>query len=445
MGRSNPRKSRNAPALEPLEDRRLLSLLSLTGLSSARSGPAPTVPDHADLAPPIRGPIVPMGDRNFATADRGDQALGTSHAADQTFAPTGQGGQALWPGGSTTASSTDAGSTCLASTNQDSSRSEADFPTSSGAAPIADTWTPGSPVDPGATPTPGQAAQAAGSSGPAFSPSPSPPILMARATTAGDTTDARTSPGDSPSPSPAIATAALSFATPVHAASSDSAVRQPGVTAPPGLHVETGSEDSSGWPGHPAGGDATLALIGPPGPGSDASPIAGSRGSAAFGSPNGLIASPASQARGNLDPGLAKGAGEGRAIAEGPGSQPLGTGTAESPEGRPDLALVEVGEPTETPDPRLADLIVDLLPSGRASLEGIVDRFLEPLDGLSVAMPGRDASIGLLAASLTVAATVLAVEVTLRSRRDREADGIDEEGGQFVDFPGLPSLGRGTP
>jgi hypothetical protein len=167
------------------------------------------------------------------------------------------------------------------------------------------------------------------------------------------------------------------------------------------------------------------------------------RGSATSSMTSGLGSITAS-ARVVLDAGSAKGVTEGRSPGETPRT------SIEVPEGVEDwagdgnLARSQVGAELDRPDPQLADMIMSLMPFDRSSLEGIVDRFLEPLDGLSSSVLGGNGPMNLLTASLTLAVTVLTVDVSLRIRRsleeERDGDGAEE----FIGFPGLPGLGRGS-
>lgn len=151
-----------------------------------------------------------------------------------------------------------------------------------------------------------------------------------------------------------------------------------------------------------------------------------------------------SQAHTAPDPGLGKGVSESREPVEGPGvsieGDGIGTGEAE-PE---PLAIASVGEGVERPDPQFADMILSLVPVDRSALEGMVERFLDPLEGFSPSIAGWNGPMGLLAASLTVAATVLAVDISLRIRRAREDGGEAEGDDDIIGFPGLPGLGKGA-
>jgi hypothetical protein len=94
-------------------------------------------------------------------------------------------------------------------------------------------------------------------------------------------------------------------------------------------------------------------------------------------------------------------------------------------------------ETIKLPEPDLAGMIQSVLPFDRSAMDGAIDQLFEPFDGLATSMPELRGPLGLITASLTVAATVVAVEVALRIRRSREEDlgGEDVEG--LTTFPGI--------
>jgi hypothetical protein len=87
----------------------------------------------------------------------------------------------------------------------------------------------------------------------------------------------------------------------------------------------------------------------------------------------------------------------------------------------------------EVAEPQLAGMIQSFLPFDRAAMETAIDRFLEPFEGLASSMPELRGPMGWITASLTAAATVVAVEVAIRLRRAREPElSLDEEDGLTI-------------
>jgi hypothetical protein len=121
----------------------------------------------------------------------------------------------------------------------------------------------------------------------------------------------------------------------------------------------------------------------------------------------------------------------------GPEREPAG---AEAP--LPDRGAPAEGEAVEVqvPAAQAAQLLTHFLPFDQASLESAIDGLLEQLDDLGAGRVGWPTSMGLLPASLALAAAALAAETALRlRRRDDEAIAAAGDGEvALARFPGLP-------
>jgi hypothetical protein len=113
-----------------------------------------------------------------------------------------------------------------------------------------------------------------------------------------------------------------------------------------------------------------------------------------------------------------------------PAETPIGSGeltrVAELPSGS--------GSPSEGGS---VETVQSFLPFDRSSMEGAIDLFLEPFDGLASTMTELRGPMGLITASLATAATVVAVEVAIRLRRDREQELGADEVDDLTTFPGI--------
>jgi hypothetical protein len=124
-----------------------------------------------------------------------------------------------------------------------------------------------------------------------------------------------------------------------------------------------------------------------------------------------------------------------------PAETPIGSGeltrVAELPSGSGSPSEGGSVETVELPEPDLAGMIQSFLPFDRSSMEGAIDLFLEPFDGLASTMTELRGPMGLITASLATAATVVAVEVAIRLRRDREQELGADEVDDLTTFPGI--------
>ena len=93
------------------------------------------------------------------------------------------------------------------------------------------------------------------------------------------------------------------------------------------------------------------------------------------------------------------------------------------------------------PEPQEAGLLTRFLPLDNKSLEMAIDQFLGQFDDLGSALLDARTPIGLVPATLAVASALLACDVVIQvSRRCRE-EPLDAEGAaSYFRFPGLPDL-----
>jgi hypothetical protein len=402
------RKTRISPSVEALEDRRLLSS---AGPPSGWDDPSFVMPDHADLAPSARGSMLGSGDV------AGSRAPGSAEADGPT-----------------------PGISAIPDDRPDSAPVEQHRPSASPApAPQGGDQSPTYPD--GRGPADGQdwTASVTVASTAWASPAPSTPTGYAESIQPDDSVAARDPEGDPP-------TVGATFVPPPEAPAR--AAFSPATWAPTArlvvsfvtpAHVET---DPSAHPEDtepPTADNSAVAVVGMLPVEPNVAPGNSPRGSSTTGPAKGP-GSASVPGRPALDVVPTKGVAEARSPEEAP---PTLIEEAEGSEGRAvgagDLAQTRIVEAIDRPDPQLADMIMSLLPVDRSALDGIADRFLDPLDGLS-SVTSLNGPMGLLAASLTLTVTVLAAEMSLRMRRAREGDDDESLGG----FPGLPGLARGS-
>jgi hypothetical protein len=425
MARPKLRKARIAPSLEALEDRRLLSL---AGQPTWRGDAADTWTDHTDLAPAVVSPLSASTDPGRAMLVRGES---TAQPVVLTSWLTDTG--STWPDPTGWESSRYGADPGLSSAAAQTSWTPSDQATAD-LAGAGNLWTQSDQLIPASALTDAMGPQAfAAATLSTVAPTPSPlgiEEMAANAATFARSPLAASSPEFSNLAGPLVS----SNVSPIHATLTNPSFHEVGIS--PGNRDLTDLDDSSAVAPPASVDESSIATTGGAAL-SGSSQASQSHGSAAFGSGYGL-GSLATLPRPTIDPAPSKSPDDGGPIAETPTS-PGGDSIAEDGEvGASDLTQAPASESTEPLDPRLADLILDLIPSGRPTLDAIVDRFLDPLDALSGSMPGWDTSIILFASSLTVAGAALVLELSLRRRRGREGDeDLDH-------FPGLPGLGTGT-
>jgi hypothetical protein len=90
------------------------------------------------------------------------------------------------------------------------------------------------------------------------------------------------------------------------------------------------------------------------------------------------------------------------------------------------------------PSPRSGDMLTEFLPFDRASLEGAIDRFLAPFEGISSELAHWQSPAGLVSAAAVVGTVALAWEGVRRRARAVAARRAERDE-DFARFPGYPT------
>ncbi len=371
------RKTRPALVVELLEDRRLPSQMALAPVWDHFARP---VGWQAETAPLSSGPVNPGGDPSSGSNAMVESRTVVCSVSPALSAPAGGlSTESISQPQAAAVENSDIGPT--------PKPTETEIPASSG--PLVEPATRGSraQTEPIASP-----------------PASIPPALVSRA---------ETSFSLGRSPSELVLTSARFEAS---STPTEPGPVSPGLTLPVVGLVGAASSTAAGSSPEPVRGQVTTTL--PLGPAPAAVPIT-------------AVALPASVTRGGVGVAAAP---EVPIVPEDARSSDVGfaPNLERATESQPELS-----DPTNVPEPALAEMIQSFLPFDHSVLDRAINQFLEPLDGLTSSMPELRGPIGLIAASLAVSVSVVAVEVALRLRRVREQEQGGPDGVSPVVFPGL--------